>query len=74
MTPQAQELVINRLTNHEFDSKYRAEIMRIVQFIRNGAGSDGQEFLQKMQTTDEYRKQNLLITHKEIARAMGYED
>jgi hypothetical protein len=44
-----------------------------VQFIRNCQGSDGSEFLRKMQTTDEYRKQNLLITHKEIAEAMGYE-
>ena len=73
MTPTAQELVIDRLTNYEFTPKYRAEILRIVQFIRNGEGSDGSEFLRKMQTTDEYRKQNLLITHKEIAEAMGYE-
>ena len=73
MTPTAQELVIDRLTNYEFTPKYRAEILRIVQFIRNGQGSDGSEFLRKMQTTDEYRKQNLLITHKEIAEAMGYE-
>ena len=74
MTPQAQELVISRLTNHEFNSKYRAEIMRIIQFIKNGQGSDGQEFLRKMQITDQYRQQNLRDTHKEIARAMGYED
>ena len=73
MTAPAQELVINRLTEHEFNPKYRAEVLRIVQFIRNGEGSDGSEFLRKMQTTDEYRKQNLLITHKEIAEAMGYE-
>ena len=72
MTAPAQELVIDRLTTHEFNSKYRAEILRIVQFIRNGEGSNGQEFLRKMQTTDEYRKQNLRDTHKEIAEAMGY--
>ena len=73
MTPEAQELVIDRLTTHEFNSKYRAEIIRIVQFIKNGEGSDGQEFLRKMQTTDEYREQSFLDTHKEIAEAMGYE-
>lgn len=72
MTSQAQELVIDRLTTHEFNPKYRAEILRIVQFIRNGEGSDGQEFLKKMQTTDAYRKQSFLDTHNEIARAMGY--
>jgi hypothetical protein len=43
-----------------------------VQFIKNGEGSDGKEFLRKMQTTDEYRQQSLRITHKEIAKAMGY--
>ena len=73
MTPQAQELVIDRLITHEFDSKYRAEILRIVQFIKNGDGSDGKEFLRKMQTTDQYRKQSFLDTHEEIAKAMGYE-
>ena len=73
MTPQAQELVINRLTSHEFSSKHRAEVLRIVQFIRNGQGSDGQEFLRSMQITDNYRKQSFLDTHKEIAEAMGYE-
>ena len=73
MTSEAQELVIDRLTTHEFNPKYRAEVLRIVQFIKNGEGSDGQEFLCKMQQTDEYRKQSFLDSHKKIARAMGYE-
>jgi MoaA/NifB/PqqE/SkfB family radical SAM enzyme len=72
MTKSAQELVIDRLSTHTFHPKYQAEILRIVQFIRNGEGSDGSEFLQKMQITDEYRKQSFLITHKEIAEVMGY--
>ena len=73
MTFAAMDLVITRLNNHKFDPRYRAEILRIVQFIRNGEGSDGQEFLCKMQTTDTYRKQSFLDTHNEIAKAMGYE-
>jgi len=72
MTTTAKELVIDRLTTHEFSPKYRAEILRIIQVIKNGEGSDGQEFLQKMQLTDEYRKQSFLDTHNEIAKAMGY--
>lgn len=72
MTQQAQQLVIDRLTTDEFNTKYRAEILRIIQFIRNGEGSNGKEFLRKMQTTDEYRKQRFSDTHKEIAEAMGY--
>jgi MoaA/NifB/PqqE/SkfB family radical SAM enzyme len=72
MTKDAQELVISRLSDYKFDPKYRAEILRIIQFIRNGEGSDGKEFLRKTQITDQYRQQNLRITHKEIAEAMGY--
>jgi MoaA/NifB/PqqE/SkfB family radical SAM enzyme len=72
MTPAAQKLVIDRLSTATIHSKYRAEILRIVQFIKNGEGSDGQEFLRKMQTTDEYRNQSFLDTHREIALGMGY--
>jgi MoaA/NifB/PqqE/SkfB family radical SAM enzyme len=72
MTLAAQELVIDRLTTHKFSPKHRAEVLRIVKFIKNGEGSDGQEFLRKMQTTDEYRQQSFLDTHEEIAKAMGY--
>jgi hypothetical protein len=72
MTPAAQALVIDRLESHEFQPKRRAEMLRIVQFIKNGSGSDGQEFLRKMQITDEYREQSFLDLHKEIAKAMGY--
>lgn len=72
MTPTAMDIVIARLTNHVFDSKYRAEILRIVKFIQNGQGSDGQEFLRRMQITDEYRKQSFRNTHPQIAEAMGY--
>jgi hypothetical protein len=73
MTAEAQKLVIDRLTTAEFTPKHRMEILRIVKFIENGQGSDGSEFLRKMMQTDEYRKQSMLTTHEEIARAMGYE-
>ena len=72
MTAQAQKLVIDRLTNHSFNTKHRLEIDKIIQFIQNGKGSDGQKFVHKMQITDEYRGQSFLTTHPEIAEAMGY--
>ena len=72
MTPAAKELVIDRLRTHEFNSKHRAEMMRVIKFIENGSGSDGKEFLRKMQQTDEFRKETMLTTHREIALAMGY--
>jgi len=73
LTPAAKELVVNRLHAATFIEKHRVEIDKIIQFIENGSGSDGQSFLKKMRQTDEYRGQSFLTTHPEIARAMGYE-
>jgi MoaA/NifB/PqqE/SkfB family radical SAM enzyme len=72
MTPTAQKLVVDRLATHNFNSKHKMEILRIIKFIENGQGSDGSEFLRKMHQTDDYRGQSFLTTHAEIAKAMGY--
>jgi hypothetical protein len=73
MTAAAQELVLNKLkTAFWKSSKYQREIDNVIKFIQQGAGSDGREFLEKMQRTDEYRKQDFQDTHPEIAQAMGY--
>lgn len=74
MTPAAQELVISKLkATFWTKQQYAQEIDSVIKFIENGTGSDGTEFLFKMQRTDEHRKQNFMDTHPEIARAMGYE-
>jgi MoaA/NifB/PqqE/SkfB family radical SAM enzyme len=74
MTPTAQELVLNKLsTTFWKTTKYSQEIDNVINFIKNGKGSDGKEFLRQMQQTDSYRKQNFMDTHSEIAKAMGYE-
>lgn len=73
MTPQAQELVLNKLkTTFWTSTKYQQEIDNVIKFIQNGQGGDGAEFLHQMKRTDEYRKQNFMDTHPEIAKAMGY--
>ena len=74
MTPEAQELVLNKLkTTFWADAVYQEEIDSVINFIKNGTGSDGTEFLFKMKRTDEHRNENFMDTHPEIARAMGYE-
>jgi MoaA/NifB/PqqE/SkfB family radical SAM enzyme len=74
MTPAARELVLNKLkTEFWKNSKYQRDIDALITFIENGPGSDGRDFRFKMKQTDEYRKQNFLDTHPEIAQAMGYE-
>ncbi len=74
MTPQAQEMVINKLkTTFWSRPTYQREIDSVINFIQAGPGSDGTDFLFKMRQADEYRGQNFLDTHPEIAKAMGYE-
>jgi hypothetical protein len=74
MTDAAKELVLNKLkTTFWKSNKNQKEINNVIKFIELGPGSNGQEFLEKMQRTDAYRKQNFKHTHPEIARAMGYE-
>ena len=74
MTPAAKDLVLNKLKTVFWKSTfYQQEINNIIKFIEQGPGSDGKEFLFKMQRTDAYRKQNFMDTHPEIAEAMGYE-
>lgn len=73
MTPAAKELVLNKLkTSFWKSNKHQQEINNVIQFIENGAGSDGTEFLARMKQTDAYRKQDFKDTHYEIAVAMGY--
>lgn len=73
LTPEAKELVVNKLLHGNFNPKFKLEIIKIVKFLNNGSGSDGKKFLSKMKQTDQYREQNFADTHPEIARAMGYE-
>lgn len=72
MTQSAQQIVIDRLTHHTFNPKHRAEVLRIIKFIENGEGSNGEEFLTKMKLADDYRTQSFLTSHPDIAKAMGY--
>ena len=74
MTPEAKVLVLNKLkTTFWTSTKYQQEIDNVVKFIENGPGSDGKKFVRQMKITDDYRKQNFMDTHPEIAQAMGYE-
>ena len=75
MTPQAQELVLNKLkTTFWTTDRYQREIDSVIKFIEIGAGSDGTDFVKHMKQTDAYRKQDFRDTHPEIAQAMGYEE
>ena len=73
MTAEAKELVLNKLKSLDLDNDfYKREILNVIKFIELGPGSDGKHFVTKMKQMDDYRKQNFLKTHPEIAKAMGY--
>jgi MoaA/NifB/PqqE/SkfB family radical SAM enzyme len=67
MTEPAKQLVIDRFRN----SKHPI-LQAIVKQVRNSKGSDGSVFVQRMKEYDRRRSEDLLLTHKEIAHAMGY--
>jgi MoaA/NifB/PqqE/SkfB family radical SAM enzyme len=74
LTPQAKELVLNKLkTTFWQNNKYAQEIDNVINFIENGPGSDGYEFKRHMKLGDNHRRQNFADTHPEIAEAMGYD-
>ena len=53
--------MLNKLkTSFWKTDKYQQDINNVIQFIENGPGSDGKEFLRKMKQTDAYRKQNFM--------------
>ena len=72
MTTQARSMVLDKLTHGTFALAYQKDINAIVNFINNGAGSDGKEFCDFMRRIDVNRKENFLSSHENIARSMGY--
>jgi MoaA/NifB/PqqE/SkfB family radical SAM enzyme len=73
LTPNAQQLVIDKLTGFAWKDQYQSEIDGFISFVTNATLSDGKEFVNRMKQSDTYRKQNFQDTHPEIAQAMGYE-
>lgn len=72
MTPEAKKLVIQKLENGKFTSSDQQHIDSIIQFIKNGAGSDGTQFCERMKYADAYRNEDFSDLYPEIAEAMGY--
>jgi MoaA/NifB/PqqE/SkfB family radical SAM enzyme len=67
MTESAKKLVIDRFSN----SKHPI-LQTIANQVCNSKGSDGSDFVQHMREYDRRRSEDLRLTHKEIAHAMGY--
>lgn len=75
MTPEAKELVLANIEHNQMVvlPEYKQEWETLINFIKNGPGSDGTEFVQAMTRTDLYRNQMFPQLYPEMAKAMGYE-
>lgn len=67
MTDLAKKLVLDRFGNSQHPT-----LQTIANQIRSSQGSDGSEFVKHMKAYDQLRSQDLLLTHREVAQAMGY--
>ena len=66
MTNAAQQLVIDRLGTSQYPI-----LQKIAKQVQQSPGSNGEEFVNLVQLYDGLRKENFILTHKEIAMAMG---
>jgi MoaA/NifB/PqqE/SkfB family radical SAM enzyme len=73
MTPEAKELVLERLQPTLFLPSYAHEIQAIRTFIEQGPGSDGKDFVAFMKRSDQYRGEDFAKLYPEMAKAMGYD-
>lgn len=67
LTPMAKKVVLDK-----YKSAKHPLLQPVVSLVSNSKGSDGKQFVKKMQHLDSIRNQNLRTTHKEITTSMGY--
>ena len=72
LTDQAQTLVLKKLTTADLSTADQDKLQYIIQRVENCTGSDGQQFCQMMRRLDQVRGQSFVLTHQEIAQAMGF--
>ena len=73
LTPQAKQLVINKLTNSGLPAEHQSRLNYILSTIQKSSDhNDGQDFVKNIQLVDQVRNQNFALAHPEIAQAMGF--
>lgn len=72
LTPEARTLVIDRLVSADLPADDRVKLFYVINCVRSATTSDGAEFRKQMQFKDQTRHQNFILTHQEIAQAMGF--
>lgn len=67
LTPAAKSAVLEK-----YKFSLDPELQKIVNIVKYSPGSDGKKFVEYHQHLDKIRQQSCLISHSEIATAMGY--
>ncbi len=68
----AKQKIVERLNSRVFSVRHRGEIDKIIQFMTNRTGNDGQALRQKIQQIDRRREQDLSTIEPEFAELIGY--
>jgi hypothetical protein len=68
----AKEKITNHLRSSAFPTQYQAEIDRIIDFMNNGASTDGFMLKMKVRDLDRKRQQNLAEVAPEFAEVIDY--
>jgi len=72
LTPQAKQLIINRLTNSGLPEIHQQRLNFVLGVVKNSfLKSDGQDFVKNIKLVDNIRGENFTLAHPEIADAMG---
>lgn len=72
LTPRAKALVLDALTKNNLTKFHSEKLQYVINCVQLAETSDGQEFCQRMQAKDQLRNENFILTHHEVAQAMGY--
>jgi len=70
---RAKQAARQRLTAVEISEEYRAEFDRVIDFMMNGASTDGKILRMKIEDLDFKRAQNLNEVAPELARVIDYQ-
>lgn len=70
---RAKQSARQRLTTIEIPEEYRAEFDRVIDFMMNGASTDGKILRMKIEDLDFKRSQSLREVAPELAQAIDYE-
>jgi sulfatase maturation enzyme AslB (radical SAM superfamily) len=72
LTPCAKQLVLDKLNQADLPAEDLKRLQFVINLVARANTSNGQEFCQNMLELDQRRNESFAITHKEIAKAMGY--